>query len=811
MARRPKALKSKVRYIVVLLIVAGAVIAGKFLWQDVRKEAAWEPFVLEPHVYPASTSSDLDGAYYLDKVQPIFNRRCIACHGCLDSPCLLKLTCYEGLMRGARKGNPDGTHLFTQKPIRLIDQPSLAAWRGQGFCSVVEQQGPPEERPVKSVLYRMLLAGVEHNQPTFDLKPIEPVYKLLDAHICPCGDGIDAYLKKRPTAGMPFGLPSLSLEEMQVFSDWITAGAPGPTAEVMAAREQLAHPEVVARWEAFFNQQDKRSPLVSRYIFEHVFLSTLFFDESPSEFFRLVRSTTPPIQVQAGADGSPQVIASPIHEIVTARPFDTPYIAGVDKFYYRLQKVTEARVQKSLFVWQLNDASLRHLDELFFQVDAVADKDLHPDYKSYNPFEVFQAIPARSRSLFLLENSQLIASGMIRGPVCVGNLATYAIKDNFWVFFVDPDSDPSVLQPELGLKSWDDFMSYGIVGNAEYTEAYAATLNKYKPAGFLITDIWDGNQQNPNAWLTILRNETNATVMQGRRGGIPPTFWLMDYSGFERLYYSLVADYEYYGGVEEKLATWQFMGALRQEFEDNFLRLLPKPDREKYRDLWTRGIGQDLLFTMPFPGEAVGPGVDVAGLDSISRMLGEIQRRLTEAVSGPRDTLNSGTKPDVKLTDPIADFDAWEAAISTLTMRTHLKFTQFLPSNTFVRVTAGGESRVYTLVANRSYAFNDVVFDENGARQPELDTMSVYHGVVGDFPDLLVDLPIDQASQFLTDLNEITTADQWQAWKEKYGTHRNTAAFWPLLDWLNTWNFAHRQPDAGYFDLRYYMLLDSAY
>lgn len=799
------------RHIIVFLLVAAGVIAVGILWRQARTEAEWQAFVYTPPTYPKSTGSDLDGRYYLDKVQPIFDRRCIACHGCLDSPCLLKLTCYEGLIRGAREGNPDNTHLFTEKPVRLIDQPDLPAWRKQGFCRVVQQQGPPASRPAKSVLYRMLSAGVEHNQPPFDLKPIEPVYQLVDAHICPCGKGIDAYLKQRPAAGMPFGLPSLGPEEMHVFSEWIMADAPGPTAEVMADVNRVAKPEVIARWEAFLNQQDERSPLVSRYIFEHVFLATLHFAESPGEFFRLVRSTTPPIEVETNDDGTPRVVASPIHEIVTARPFDTPHIDGVDTFYYRLQKITESRVQKSLFIWHLDDAALRRLDDLFFQVEPVAGKNLRPDYTSHNPFEVFQALPARSRSLFLLENSQLIASGMIRGPVCVGNLATYAIKDNFWVFFVDPAADPSVLEPELGLRSWADFMDYGIEGNADYSAAYADSLDRYKPAGYRITDVWDGNRENRNAWLTILRNETNATVMQGRRGGIPPTFWLMDYSGFERLYYALVADYEYYGSVEEKLSTWQFMGALRQEFEDNFLRLLPEGERQKYRDLWTRGIGQDLLFTMPFPGEQFGEGVDVAGLDPISRVLGELQQRLTEAVSGPPDLLNTGNKPAVALADPITDVAGWEAAVSTLTVRTHLPFTQFLPSNTFVRLTAGDERRVYTIVANRSYAFNDVVFDENGARQPELDTMSVYEGLVGDFPNLLIDLKIDQAPAFLAELNAISTAADWQTWKNKYGTLRNTASFWPLLDWLNDWNFTNRQPDAGYFDLRYYMLLDSIF
>ena len=107
---------------------------------------------------------------------------------------------------------------------------------------------------------------------------------------------------------------------------------------------------------------------------------------------------------------------------------------------------------------------------------------------------------------------------MIRGPVCVGNIATYAIKDYFWVFFVNPDSDPSVKFPELGLKSWKDFMSFDAWRNAAYEKAYAKTLGSYKPEGYDIGDVWDGNKTNPNAWLTILRNETNATVMKGRKG-----------------------------------------------------------------------------------------------------------------------------------------------------------------------------------------------------------------------------------------------------------------------------------------------------
>lgn len=146
---------------------------------------------------------------------------------------------------------------------------------------------------------------------------------------------------------------------------------------------------------------------------------------------------------------------------------------------------------------------LKRLDELFIQPEWHKDAPLDPGYVSHNPFEVFRAIPAKQRATFLYENSKMIVSGMIRGPVCVGNLATYAIKDYFWAFLVKPESDPSVLDPELGMKSWDDFMSYTTSGNAAYSQAFESTLYTYKPDGYEVSDIWDGNRENPNAWLTI--------------------------------------------------------------------------------------------------------------------------------------------------------------------------------------------------------------------------------------------------------------------------------------------------------------------
>jgi hypothetical protein len=101
----------------------------------------------------------------------------------------------------------------------------------------------------------------------------------------------------------------------------------------------------------------------------------------------------------------------------------------------------------------------------------------------------------------------------------------------------------------------------------------------------------------------VLRHESNVSVMKGRQGGISRTHWLMNYSGFERIYYETVANFEYWSGDIPRLETLVFFNYLRQEFEDNFLLLLPEDERQKIREDWTQGIGQIALDLEPFAGE----------------------------------------------------------------------------------------------------------------------------------------------------------------------------------------------------------------
>jgi cytochrome c5 len=82
---------------VVSLAVSVALAAGLAAWQ-LRGTRA-------PAVVPraATQLTPTTQSRYAASAQTIFDRRCVPCHACYDSPCQLTLQSFEGLDRGANK------------------------------------------------------------------------------------------------------------------------------------------------------------------------------------------------------------------------------------------------------------------------------------------------------------------------------------------------------------------------------------------------------------------------------------------------------------------------------------------------------------------------------------------------------------------------------------------------------------------------------------------------------------------------------------------------------------------------------------
>lgn len=318
------------------------------------------------------SEDSLKPSFYTSKVQPIFDNKCVACHSCYNSPCQLNLSSYEGVMRGANKISIyDFPKLEAREPTRLyVDAYTNKQWHKKGFYSVTDK-----EDNGKSILEYMIsdLKGIETGlQEEYDSEFSRSCMRDLDS------GSIEEYKALNIAGRMPFGLPRLKDEEVKTISTWLELGAEGPNTEKLESRIiNLSHfKERIKKWEKLLNQEDMKSRLSSRFIYEHLFLANIYFKEFPNTFFRLTRSRT--------LDG-------PIREVSTTFPFDDPH----GSFTYRFRPVTNTIMHKYHIPYELNEDKFTKWNKNFYQAKWDSIPKEMPAYgpDGANPFKTFQAIP----------------------------------------------------------------------------------------------------------------------------------------------------------------------------------------------------------------------------------------------------------------------------------------------------------------------------------------------------------------------------------------------------------------------------------
>ena len=517
-------------------------------------------------------------------VQPILERRCSVCHSCYDAPCQLKTTCFEGLDRGGTNALVyNSARLTADPPTRLhIDADTAKGWRDLGFHPVLnERDQVPVAQLENSLLNLMLQMKKDNPLPSSDLLPESFDIRLDRDYICTTAEDFGAFKKKYPLWGMPYALPGLTDTERETIVAWLRQGAritAQPPISDKAAR-------VIGRWEMFLNGRAPKERLMSRYLYEHLFIGRIHFESLPTrEFYRLVRSKTPPGQ--------------PVVEIGTVRPYDDP---GPDPFYYRFRKIEATIAVKDHTVYRMTAGKMARYRELFLGDDVVVTR--LPSYEpasTANPFKTFAQLPALSRYRFMLDDARFFVEGFIKGPVCRGQVALNVINDHFFVAFFDPEKDtisndsqflsdvsdllaiPSERKSTLRLLStWHRYAGL----QKKYLIAKEKYLMELKPddIGNDIRSVWDGDGVNANALLTVFRHFDSASVVNGFVGKMPKTGWVIDYPLFERIHYLLVAGFNVFGNLGHQLETRLYMDFLRMEGENNFLSFLPIDSR---REIW---------------------------------------------------------------------------------------------------------------------------------------------------------------------------------------------------------------------------------
>ena len=748
---------------------------------------------------------------FSESVQPVLERRCVVCHGCYDAPCQLKLSSHEGLARGA---NPqkvyDGERISAAEPTRLfIDAQTAAGWREKGFHPVAsDNPGDAEQNLQDSVLYQLLRLKQRHPQPRVGMLPDSYTLALDREQECPTREQFDGYSQRHPLWGMPYAMPNLSNDEYGTLVQWLAQGAPAPQP---AAPSDSAVARI-AEWERFLNGASEKQQLVSRYLYEHLFIAHIHFAGTPErEFFRLVRSTTPPGQ--------------PVEEIATVRPYDDP---GDQPFFYRLRQYPASIVAKDHIVYRLSEAKLLRFRELFLEPDYTV--PFLPSYDvrlSNNPFRVFEAIPVQSRYRFLLDDARFFLEGFIKGPVCRGQVALNVIEDQFWVMFFDPDIDIIANTPEF-LDSMSAYLEMPTVEGdntlrllriwtrywdlqTQYMNAKQAWFEHIDTVdvGTAMNYIWDGDGQNPNAALTVFRHFDSASVSFGLIGDYPESAWIIDYPMLERIHYLLVAGFNIFGNVGHQLNTRLYMDFLRMEGEDHFLAFLPVSHRKAIRDSWYDGIRANR------EGHLRGPA-DWLSVESVTgyrtddpqrELYRHIEQRLVSAAR-PGENLDrcesdACSAPDRADAEQKADLAMQQIAAMGG------EYLGVFPDVAFVRVRTGDadEALAYTLIHNKAYKNVTSMLSDSEQRDradKAQDTLTVVNWLEGSYPNFFFDVSIKDIDDFTSHYIAIREREDYEKFVALYGVRRTNTGFWEIADWFHD-QYAREKPVlSGLFDLNRY-------
>jgi len=761
-----------------------------------------QPPPVELATLPGPTGSE--PISYVEQVQPVLENRCVVCHGCYDAPCQLQLSSYAGLDRGATKEPVyDSSRLRVAPLTRLhADAQNTDEWRERGFFSALEESDSAGDG---SLLLNMLALG--------RARPVTPDARLPDSFpldinrelSCPTATEFEGYTRKHPTGGMPYGTAPLTDREVGVLAAWVQQGAAPPPAPPPLPKSAT---EQVERWEKFLNGTSLKERITSRYLYEHWLFAHLYFDDLPSgPFFRIVRSSTPP--------------GTPMEIIATRRPYDDP---GVENFWYRLVPIESTILHKTHIVYPLGEARMRRLSELFLESDWEPTK--LPEYNANegsNPFATFAEIPARTRYQFLLDDAQYFVMTFIRGPVCRGQVAVSVIEDHFFVAFVDPDNDLSVIDDEfleqttellsLPGENESDFAIGGLWlkynrAQRRYLEVREKIYDKLDPdrLGPTLDFIWNGDHENRNAMLTVFRHFDNATVVKGFVGEIPKTAWVIDYPIFERIYYDLVDNFDVFGNVGHQLSTRLYMDHLRMQSENIFLAFVPVYRREDVRASWYVGAERDKSYRT----NKIVSGHHATQIHFKTR---EVKRELLEmilardsAITGPPDLLNRCGDPPCDSPDATSVEKRAQRALQRITATTGAWVAE-LPEMAFLVVRSSGKSNLdasYTLVHNRAHTNVAALLDEDKRLIPEQDTLTIVRGYLGSYPNLLFEVDVDEIDSFTQALTSVGSAADFERLVDRWGVRRTSPRFWDTVDWIHE-DARRRSPtEAGLFDFGRY-------
>ncbi len=756
-------------------------------------------------------------------VKPIIEHKCISCHACYDAPCQLKMQSAEGVDRGASKLKVyDGGRLENAAPTRLfVDAQTTDEWRQKGFISVLEKSISSDETQNNSLLLNMIELGQKKPLPANKTIPDTIELGLSRKNVCPTTGEFSDYADNNPHGGMPLAVSGLTKKEANIITTWLDEGAKITPQSIKLSDADKA---LIQQWETWLNSNDKRTKLVVRYLYEHLYLGHLYFDTSLDhssitdnannadqkiQFYTLERSYTP-----SGKTVIP---------VNTLKPFDDPG----RPFYYRLTPIAETIVHKTHIIYPFDQQRLQQYKQLFLQPKWTLNQMPAYSYlEKSNPFVTYQAIPARLRYQFLLNDAEYFVRNFIRGPVCRGQIATNVIRDQFWVMFENPEYEVYTNNDEyqhsvntyLGLPGektaitdlGSEWFKYSEKRN-KYLDVRQSEYQKLYPEGATKQHIWNGEKTNENAFLSIFRHHDSASVTKGWLGEIPLTTWLMDYPLFERTYYELVASFDVFGNVSHQAQTRLYFDLIRNGAEVNFLRLLPAESRNELYQSWYQSAAKiKTEITYHELDDKSPTAIRYTTKNNYSEILESFLNqypRLTKK-QDPINRCDNACRENIKSkAEAEIDADKINLRLSQIAAvpAKKLKAIEWLPEVSFVRVELPDQQLLsYSLLRNRRHSSVSFMLGESLRYEEQLDSLTIVPKLIGSYPNLMFNLKSTEIDTFVSNLKSIDSEEGFNRLIDKWGVRRMNPDFWNILHGFTQQMQAQQPLESGIYDINRY-------
>ena len=231
----------------------------------------------------------------------------------------------------------------------------------------------------------------------------------------------------------------------------------------------------------------------------------------------------------------------------------------------------------------------------------------------------------------------------------------------------------------------------------------------------------------------------------------------------------------------------------------------------------TEGYTKDFAF-----GNALEAGQDLSGPQAWKAILAAVFKEYSKEGAAQADLAGNFPEGAPLPGDLKPNEREAIAALRQIAGDKSKGFAQFLPNVSYVRIGAerlpfkedslsvslNNADLVYSLVVDRGYRFNNIAFGMNLARNPQGDKISVFTGVIGDYPNLFLDVPLPDINEFIAAVKGLNSRKDFAALVERFGVNRTEPKFWAFQDFVHKWEFDRDPLRAAFADISDYQITE---